>query len=70
MNQQQTNSLELSPHLVDHLFSEFVEGVTQKKEIAELEVKNYIKGNGEWNIKPQRKILDQPTEPTQDNALP
>ena len=55
MNQQQTNSLELSPHLVEHLFSEFVEGATKKSEMAELEIKNYIHGKGEWNLKPIKK---------------
>lgn len=47
---QQKNVEEIDETFVNHLLDQFVETASSKKQIADLELKNYITGRGEWNI--------------------
>lgn len=67
---QQRNEGELDEVFLTHLFDEFVHSTSSKKEIAELELSNYIHGKGEWNIEIKRDNPEQPVEPTEENSLP
>ena len=47
---QQKNVEEIDEIFLNHLLDEFVESASSKKEIADIELKNYIQGKGEWKI--------------------
>lgn len=47
-----------------------MQSAQSKKEIAELELKNYIQGKGEWSIEIKRDNAEQPVDPTEENSLP
>lgn len=61
---------EINETFVNHLLDEFVESASSKKQVADLELKNYVLGRGEWNIEINKDSEEQTTEPTEDNSLP
>jgi hypothetical protein len=47
---QKKNEKEIDEMHLNRLLDEFIEGVGSRKEMMEIELKNYIHGKGEWKI--------------------
>lgn len=64
-NGQQNNAEEPNQDFVNHLMDEFVVNASNNKEIAEIELGNYIRGKGDWKIEITKDSEEQSEDPTE-----